>query len=340
MVKTVARSRSLIPAFFVVLVAAAVGFIVYYSVPAIDSAFSGGCASGWAGFGCVIMASLASLVLAPVVAGVLAFVALRALKVGSSGWVAGFGTLISASMISGTYKNLAQGFNGALIWDGITLVCFVFTYILLLVLKSRKGWAVLILGIIVVLLYIFAGRIASGINTQSFNSQQAAVIQGAEFTVYLPQSLPAGWRYGGGSLANPLDEFNPGSEPASESYSIEYDGAVSPDSITPQFYFEFSKVTGLYQPPANCGPEEPGVGGQVSVPCQKIGSTAQGEIVYFATTKSPTTELAYAQIGQTLVVMRTSYNASFSTGDILTMFKSLKAESGSELEALNNSVKN
>lgn len=336
--KSVNRSNTLLPILYVSLVAVAVGFIVYYFVPVVDSTFSGGCDSGWAGFGCAIFAGLASLVLTPLIVGFLSYLALKGLKIGNSAWVAGFGTLLSASAIVGTYKNLGQGFSAVLIWDGITLVCFLLTYFLFLVMKDRKGVVVLALCLLAVVSYSYAGRIAGNINNQSFVNQQAATIQGAEFTVYLPQHLPTGWHYGGGSLGNPLNEFDPGSEPASESYSVEYDGAVSPDSITPQFYFEYSKVNGLYEPPTNCGPEQPGNAGTVTIPCQKIGTTTQGEAIYYATTEGPATELAYTQIGQTLIAMRTSYNASFSTEDILTMFKSLKAESGSDLEKLNNSA--
>jgi hypothetical protein len=327
--------KSWVPAISVAIVGASIGFVVYYSVPALNSVFSGGCADGWAGFGCAILGALASLLVSAVVGGVIGFILFRSIKMQNAAWLAAGGTVLSGSLIFGIYKNLGQGFTAAVMWAGITLVCYLAVYFGFYVTKERKGLVTASVVVVAIVFYMFGGKLASSINTAAFNNQQAGTVQAAGFAVYLPQNIPAGYVFNGGMLTG--QPGMPGNGP--EMYGGEY---YQPQNTFTQFSVTSLQAPPTYNPPSNCGPAQPNNSWQAKTPCQKIGVSAQGDPIYLATTKTingDATFAAYVRIGQTLVTLTQSSGTELSNADTLKAFESLKAYSGHSLSALLTSGK-
>ena len=180
-------------------------------------------------------------------------------------------------------------------------------------LRAPLGAALAIAVVLLVVAYAVLPRAAEAIESVRRDRTTAAL----PFTVYLPRSLPEGYR----PYESRPAEAQPGRRAHYEAaYLLPAPGGAENKGL---FHLYEWRADGAYRPPADCGSAEAFLS-SFAVPCRLIGSMPDGTGIYYANPVGASNQVAtYTRLGTTQITLASTLGLVPSPAEIVSILRSL-----------------
>jgi hypothetical protein len=214
---------------------------------------------------------------------------------------------------------------------GVLAILFSLHFVLFsYLLKRYRRFVLPVLGVLLIVYGFLVPHLVTTFSTNQANGQEITRGNNEPFSLYKPgYTLP---QYN--LLSSGLTT---GQDGQADYYDVSYVYANNdPSGPAPYDIYEFSAPS-TYAPPRDCGDKLPlfSPSDHVVTPCQAIGQSTLGCIVYYATPSWTNEISAYCRIRKTMLVLYTTRGSLLSQTDALQVVNSLVPSNAAELQKLN-----
>lgn len=312
-------------------IAAVVSGVLFIAVvqPLVGALLSTWCDDGLDALGCLIVTRMITVSGTYILAGLAAFPVLWILKVRRALPTALFG---GAAMATGwtLARALAEStLSAALLAIAGYGIFFAIFHVLFTRLPGPFGVHLCAaLAIVVVSFYGLTG-LGEDVDYARFSRDVEREVARLDFDVYVPSRLPAGHQLRGGGHLVGMYSSDP------RSYEVAIVNEMDRSVLLRSFRFDPSS----FNPPTDCGPDEPGPAGAPQ-PCNLVGETPHHVEVYAAMDATSRQTVYYARVGRSVVTLRDANVMSPPSEELaMTVFGSLEKTSAARLTEMNDRVR-